>query len=64
MPYIMLKKNLTLLYVREKNSKSRDSYPPPPQKSHGQPHREGRGGLDSLVNVIHQQNGWRAFIQD
>ena len=22
----------------------------------------GRGGLDTLVNVIHKQNGWRSFI--
>ena len=23
---------------------------------------EGRNGFDTFVNVIHQQNGWRAFI--
>jgi len=40
MKYIMLKKNLTPLYVWEKicNSKLNHLYPPPPQKSNGQPH--------------------------
>ena len=51
MTYIMLEKNLTLLYVKEKISKSRglekNSYPnqiihtPPPQKLNDQPHRAG-----------------------
>ena len=68
------KKIFTPLYVREKNSNSRgfgkNSYPnlitqtpPPPQKLHGQPHRGwGRSGFGTLVDVIRQQNGWRAFI--
>ena len=40
-------------------------YPTPPQTSNGHVnHLEGeeRNGFDTLVNVIHQQNGWRAFI--
>ena len=38
-------------------------YPPPPQKSDGQPHGGwGRNGYDTLVDVIRQQNGWRTFI--
>ena len=72
MTCVMLKKILTLLYVREKKRdlikeiltqiKVNHPYPPPPpppQKSHGQPHRVGgRGGFDTLLNVIR----WRAFI--
>ena len=51
MTYIMLEKNLTLLYVKEKMSKSRglekilsqtkSSIPLPPQKLNDQPHRAG-----------------------
>ena len=40
-------------------------YPAPPQTSNGQVNHLGGGGrnrLDTLVNVIHQQNGWRTFI--
>ena len=40
-------------------------YPTPPQTSNGHvKHLEGeeRNGFDTLVNVIHQQNGWRAFV--
>ena len=40
-------------------------YPPPPQTSNGHvSHLEGRGGngLDTSVNVIHEQNVWHAFI--
>ena len=40
-------------------------YPTPPQTSNGHVnHLEGeeRNGFDTLVNVIHQQNGWRASI--
>ena len=39
-------------------------YPPPPQKSNGHVNNlrgGGRNGFDILVNVIHQQNGLRAF---
>ena len=39
-------------------------YPPPPQKSNGHVNNlrgGGRNGFDTLVNVIHQQNGLRAF---
>ena len=74
MTYITLKNVLTPLYVGEKISnpkglgkkflpKLNHPYPLPPQKSNGQPHRDWeRGGFDSLVDVICQQNGWRAFI--
>ena len=37
-------------------------YPPPPEKSDGQPRRGwGRSGFGTLVDVICRQNGWRAF---
>ena len=67
-------KNLTPLYAWEKISNSRGlgktflqklnhPYPPPPEKSNGQPHRGwGSSGFGTLVDVIRQQNGWRAFI--
>ena len=65
MTYAMLKKNLTLLYVREKISNSRGlgkkflpklnhPYPPPPQKSNGQAHIGGgeeAGEFYTLVDV-------------
>ena len=67
----MLKIHLTPLSVGEKISNSRglgkkylpklnNPYPPPPQKkSQMVNHLEGGGknGFDTLVNVIHQQNG-------
>ena len=75
MTYIMLKKTLTLSYVREKFSNPRDlgkkiltqtksPIPSLPHKSYMVNHIEsgGRGGFDTLLNVIHQQNGWRVFI--
>ena len=37
----------------------------PPQKCNGHANHlggEGRNGFDTFVNVIHQQNGWRAFM--
>ena len=40
-------------------------YPPPPQRSNSHVNHlggGGRNGFDTLVNVIHQQNDWRAFI--
>ena len=40
------------------------AYPTPPQMSNGRVNHlggEGRNGFGTLVNVIHQQNGWRAF---
>ena len=63
----MVKKNLTLLYVREKISNSRYlAKKILTQVKSPIPHIEvgGRGGFDTfkLVNVIHQQNGWRVFI--
>ena len=41
------------------------AYTPPPQTSNGHVNHlggGGRNGFDTLVNVIHQQNGWRTFI--
>ena len=71
----MLKKNLTPLYGGEKkcvntrglgkNYLKITHTPPPPQTSNGHvSHLEGRGGngLDTSVNVIHEQNVWHAFI--
>ena len=66
-------KNLTPLYVKEKISNSRglknnltqfkSPIPLPPQKSNEQPHRGwGRKRIDTVVDVICQQNSWRAFI--
>ena len=40
--------------------------PLPPQTSSGHVNHLGGGrrkGFDNLVNVIHQQNGWHAFIK-
>ena len=59
MTYIMLKKILTLLYVRGKKRdlikkkflpKLNCPYPPPQQKSHGQTHREW--GTDSKGSLF------------
>ena len=39
--------------------------PTPPQTSNGHVKHlggEGRNGFDTFENVIHQQNGWRAFM--
>ena len=39
--------------------------PTPPQTSNGHVSHlkcEGRIGFDTFVNVIYQQNGWRAFM--
>ena len=40
-------------------------YPTPSQTSNGHVSHlggEGRNGFDTFVNVIHQQNGWRAIM--
>ena len=71
-------KNLTPLYLTEKISNSRDvwekilklnqqnhPYPTPPQMSNGHVNHlggEGWNRVDTLVNVIHQQNGLCVFI--
>ena len=74
MTYIMLKKNLTLLYVREKISNSRhfrkkflpklnNQSPPHPRKAHGQPHRGGgRGGFDTFNSKCHPSTKWLAGV--
>ena len=76
MQYIMLKKKILHRYMSGKRfltpterfgkkflPKLNQPYPSPPQKSDGQPHRGwGRSGFNTLVDVIRQQNGWRAFI--
>ena len=75
MTYIMLKKNLTLLYVKGKISNSRgfgktiltqtkSPIPHSPKSPMGSHIGDGEdaGGFDTLVDVIRQQNDWRAFI--
>ena len=73
MTYIILKKYLTPIYIRKKVSNFRGlekkivtqvnpPYPSPQQKWNGQPHTGcGRSEFDTLVDVIRQQNSWRAF---
>ena len=65
-------KNLIPLYLQRGLGKSSQTksvkyhpYPTPPQTSNGHIYHlggEGINGFDTLVNVIHQQNVWRAFI--
>ena len=67
---LIKKKNLTPLYVWEKvltpeRFGKKFFHPTPPQTSNGHVNHlggEGRNGFDTFVNVIHQQNGWRAFM--
>ena len=70
-------KNLTLLYVGggggiltpevwENIITSKSPIPPSPTYTQlsSQPFRGwGRNGFDTSVNVVHQQNGWRALIK-
>ena len=68
---IMLKKNLTPLYVGEKIQRfgkkllpQNHPYPPPPQTSNGHVNHLGGGGwngFDNSVNVIHQLK-WLARV--
>ena len=59
MKHIMLERNLTPLYVRENSRGFWKKFLP----KLNQPHRGwGRSGFDTLVDVIRQQNGLRAFI--
>ena len=51
--------------LQYKLNQQNQPYPTPPQSSNGHVNHlggEGRNGFDTLVNVIHQQNGWQAFM--
>ena len=66
------KKNLTLLYLREKTPGLEKKFSPKLNHPYPLPHKsqmgnhigggEEAGEFDTLADVIRKQNGWRAYI--